>query len=84
MRRRHLHLSATDPTATHHTGRSPDHVVPIIIAIVMMPMMVPLPAIFVGVMIVAVAVVPIVGSVWLESGANENAKAIVCFGFGGR
>jgi len=59
-------------------------VVPIIIAIVMVPMMVPVPPIFVGVAVVAVAVVAVVvGSVWLVSGANVNAKPIVCFGLGG-
>ena len=61
-------------------------VVPIIISIVMVPMMVTvpsLPAIFVRVTIMAVAVsVVIVRSVWLVSGANINAEPIVCFGFG--
>ena len=62
-------------------------VVPIIISIVMVPMMVPvppLPPVFVRVMVVAVAVVPVViGSVLLVAGVNVNAEAIVCFGPGG-
>jgi hypothetical protein len=62
-------------------------VVPIIISIVMVPMMVPVPAlppVFVGVTVVAVAVVAVVvRSVWLVSGANVNAKPIVCFRPGG-
>ena len=62
-------------------------VVPIIISIVMVPMMIPvppLPPVFFGVTVVAVAVVTVVvRSVWLVSGANVNAEPIVCFGFGG-
>ena len=61
-------------------------VVPIIVSIVMVPMMVavpPLPPIFIGVTVVAVAVVAVVvRSVWLVSGANVDAKPIVCFGLG--
>jgi hypothetical protein len=53
----------------------------------MVPMMVsvpPLPPVFVGVTVVAVAVVAVVVmSVWLVSGANVNAKPVVCFGLGG-
>ena len=45
--------------------------------------MVPVPAIFVRVTIMAVAVsVVIVRSVLLISGVNVNAEPIVCFGFG--
>jgi hypothetical protein len=56
----------------------------IIISIVVVPMMVPVPAIFVRVTIMAVAVsVVIVRSVWLVSGVNVNAEPIICFGFGG-
>jgi hypothetical protein len=62
-------------------------VVPVIIPIVMVPMMVPvpsLPAVFIRVVVVAVTVVTIVvRSVFLVSGANVNAKPIVCLGLGG-
>jgi len=62
-------------------------VVAIIVPIVVVPMMVPvppLPPIFVGVMVVAVAVPAIViRSVLWISGANVNAKAVICFGFDG-
>jgi hypothetical protein len=65
-------------------------VVPIIISIVMVTMMVPVPPlplvppIFVRVVVIAVSVVAIViGPELLVSGANVNAKAIICFGFGG-
>ena len=59
-------------------------VVAIIVPIVMVPMMVPVPPIFVGVMVVAVAVPAIViRSVLWISGANVNAKADICFGFDG-
>ena len=45
----------------------------------------PLPPIFVGVMVIAVSVVAVViRSVLLVSGANLNAKALICLGFGGR
>jgi hypothetical protein len=61
-------------------------VVLIIISIVMVPMMVPVPAmppIFIRVTIVAVAVVAVVErSVLLVSGVNVNAESIVCFGLG--
>jgi hypothetical protein len=58
--------------------------IPIIVSIVVVSMMVPLPLVFVGVTVVAVAVFAVVvRSVWLVSGANVNAKAIVCFGLGG-
>ena len=73
-------------TANINPGRSP-----IIVSIVVVPMMVsvpPLPLvppIFVRMWIVAVSVITIViGPELLVSGANVNAKAIVCFGFGGR
>ena len=47
-------------------------------------MMIPVPPVFVGVTVVAVAVVAVVvRSVWLVSGANVNAKPIVCFRPGG-
>ena len=62
-------------------------VVLIIISIVMVPMMIPVPAvppIFFRVTIMAVAVsVVIVRSVLLVSGVNVNAEPIVCSGFGG-
>ena len=65
-------------------------VVPIVIAIVMVTMMVPVPslplvpAIFVCVIVIAVAVPAIViRSVLWVSGANLNAKALICLGFGG-
>jgi hypothetical protein len=89
-----------DPASTYSLGKSfsydytvsdprenRDASIPIIISIVMVPMMVPVPAlppVFVGVTVVAVAVVAVVvRSVWLVSGANVNAKPIVCFGPGG-
>jgi hypothetical protein len=63
---------------------SQDASIPVVVSIVMVPMMVPVPAIFVRVTIMAVAVsVVIVRSVWLVSGVNVNAEPIVCFGFGG-
>ena len=64
-----------------------DASIPVVVSIVMVPMMVPMPAvppIFVRVTIVAVSVVTVViGSVLLVSGVNVNAEAIVCFGPGG-
>jgi hypothetical protein len=58
-------------------------VVPVIISIVVVPMMVPGPSIFVRVTIMAVAVsVVIIRSVLLVSGVNVNAESIVCFGLG--
>jgi hypothetical protein len=58
-------------------------VVPVIISIVVVPMMVPGPSIFVRVTIMAVAVsIVIVRSVLLVSGVNVNAESIVCFGLG--
>ena len=61
--------------------------VSVIISIVMVPMMVPvppLPPVFVGVTVVAVAVFAVVvRSVWLVSGANVNSNPIVCFRPGG-
>ena len=57
------------------------------IPIVMVPMIVPVPAvppIFVRVTIAAIAIpVIVVRSVLLVSGANVNAEPIVCFGFAG-
>ena len=54
----------------------------------MVPMRVPVPAvppIFIRVTVIAVAVLAIViRSVLLVSGANLNAKALICLGFGGR
>jgi hypothetical protein len=59
--------------------------VPIIISVVMVPMMVAVPPIFLRVAIMAVAVsVVIVRSVLLVSGVNVNAETIICFGLGGR
>jgi hypothetical protein len=56
----------------------------IVISIVMVPMMVPVPPIFVRVTIAAIAIpVIVVRSVLLVSGANVNAEPIVCFGFEG-
>jgi hypothetical protein len=61
--------------------------VPIIIAIVVVPMMRAMPAvppIFVRVSIVAVSVVTIViGPDLLVTRVHVNSKPIVCFGFGG-
>jgi hypothetical protein len=58
-------------------------VVPIIISIVVVPMMIPVPPVFLGVMVVSIAVVAVVvRSVLLVSGVNVNAESIVCFGLG--
>jgi hypothetical protein len=61
--------------------------IPVVVLVVMVPMMVPvplLPPIFVRVTVVAVSVVTIViRSVLWVSGANVNAKPIICFGLGG-
>jgi hypothetical protein len=62
--------------------------IPIIISIVMVPMMVPVPAvppIFIRVTVIAVAVVAIViRSVMLVSRVNVNPEPIVCFRLNGR
>jgi hypothetical protein len=50
----------------------------------MVPMMVPVPSVFVRVTIVAVVVATVV--IWpvlLVSGANVDAQALICFGFAG-
>ncbi len=69
-----------DPKKTHAS-------IPIIISIVIVPMMVPVPAvppIFVRVTIVAVSVVTIViGPDLLVTRAHVNSKSIICFGFSG-
>jgi hypothetical protein len=100
MRRSRLTLNSDPYQAIppcHHTeeahGRenrdaSIPVVVPIIIAIIIVPMMVAVPAvppIFARVSIVAVSVVTIViGPDLFVSRAYVNSESIICFGFGGR
>jgi hypothetical protein len=49
----------------------------------MVPMMVPVPPIFIRVTVVAVAFAAVVvRSVLVVSGVNKDAEPIVCFGFG--
>ena len=58
--------------------------IPVVVSIIMVPMMVSVPSVFVRATIVAVVVVTVV--IWpvlVVSGANVNAKAFICLGFGG-
>ena len=61
-----------------------DTSIPIIIPIVIVPMMPSVPPIFIRVTIMAVASgVIVIRPALLVSGANVNAKAFICLGFGG-
>ncbi len=57
--------------------------IPVVIPIVMIPMMPSVPPIFIRVTIMVIAPgVIVIRPVWLVSGANVNAKAFICLGFG--
>lgn len=88
--------ASTDPVSYHHIeelshprqnrNESIAVVITIIVSIVMMSMVSvpPLPAIFVGVIIIAVPIIAVVvRSVLLVAGVNINAEPTVCFGIGG-